>query len=204
MPGDPQWDIAFLELAHGLVMAGAKAKLIERLTNLSHRQVSAIYRALRGTSPPAGPTMPTNPGYFAQRSRDTSEGWVVQCAIFLTYYEHMSRITPMPLHRGWLLLASFNSYLTLTACPDDGPVVKRLDINQAYALLTFSGFLGKYVNAALLRKRCPTCLIKYPVLAKPEGSPQGCPMCAIKANHRRLSKQARPAAEQRYLRPALK
>ena len=203
-PDDPRWAIAYLELAHGLVMAGAKAKLIELLTNMRHRQVTEIYMALRGISPPAGPTMPTNPRYFAQRGRDTSEAWIIQCAIFLTYYEHMSRIAPMPLHRGWLLLASFNSYLSLTAYPDESSATKRLDINQAYGLLTFSGFLNANANAALLRKQCPTCLIKYPILAKHQGNPQSCPLCAMKANHRRLSTQARPAAKHRFSRSELK
>jgi hypothetical protein len=197
-PDDPRWAIAYLELAHGLVMAGAKAKLIERLTNLRHRQVSELYMALRGIPAPAGPTMPSNPSYFAQRTRKTSEAWIIQCSIFLTYYEHMSRIAPMPLHRGWLLLASFNCYLALTTNPEEHSPTKRLDINQAYALLCFSGFLSANANAALRRKQCPTCLIKYPVLAKPQGTPQGCPLCAMKATHQRLRAQAKPAVEHRF------
>jgi hypothetical protein len=197
-PDDPRWAVAYLELAHGLVMAGAKAKLIERLTHLRHRQVSELYRALRGIAPPAGPTMPSNPRYFAQRGHDTSDARIIQCAIFLNYYEHMSRITPMPLHRGWLLLAAYNSYLSLTCQPDASAPSKRLDINQAYALLTFSGFLSATAGTALLRRQCPACLIKYPILAKSQGSPQGCPLCAMKANHRRLAAQSRSAAEHRF------
>ena len=199
-PDDLRWAVAFQELAHGLVMAGAKAKLIERFTHMSHRQVGELYMALRGIPPPAGPTMPTNPRYFALRGRDTSDARIIQCAIFLTYYEHMSRITSVPLHRGWLLLASFKSYLSLTAYPGASSATKRLDINQAYGLLTFSGFLNPNANPALLRRQCPTCLIKYPVLAKPQGSPQSCPLCAMKTNYRRLSTQARSAAEHRFSR----
>lgn len=203
-PDDPKWAVAYQELAHGLVMASAKAKLVERFTNMAHRQVSQLYIALRGTTPASGPTMPTSPRFFAQRARKSSEVWVIQCAIFLTYYEHMSRITPMPLHRGWLLLASFNSYLALTTKSEENSPVKRLDINQAYALLTYSGFLDANAGAALLRKQCPTCLIKYPVLAKHQGSPQSCPLCVMKATHRRLATQARSAAERRFSRSAQK
>ena len=110
-PGDPRWDIAYLDLAHGLVMAGAKARLIERFTDLSHRKITDMYRALRGMGPPAGPIMQASVRYFTAPSKRTSTAWSIQCAIFLACYERMSKVATMPVHRGWLLLAAVNSYL---------------------------------------------------------------------------------------------
>ena len=187
---DPRWAIAFLQLAHGLVMAGAKAKIIERFTDLPHSKVREMYKALRGTAPPAGPVMQGSARYFAVPSKNTSEASRIQCAIFLACYERMGQITTTPMQRGWRLLAAFNAYLCLTEKLNQTASVKRLDINQAYALLTHCGFMTRANGVELQRKECPVCSIIYPVVANEELDSQGCPVCAIHANCLRLSNQA--------------
>ena len=188
--GDPRWAIAFLNLAQGLVMAGTKAKIIERYTDLPHSKVREMYRALRGTAPPAGPVMQGSARYFAVASKNTSEASRIQCAIFLACYERMGKITTTPVQRGWRLLAAFNSYLSLTEKLNQTAPLKRLDINQAYALLTYCGFMTLPHGTELQRKECPICAIQYPVAANERLESQGCPVCAINANCLRLSHQA--------------
>ena len=189
-PRDARWGLAFLDLAHGLVMAGAKAKIIERFTYLPHGRVSEIYKAIRGTAPPSGPVVQASARYFAVPSKETSEAWNIQSAIFLACYERMGTITTTPVHRGWRLLAAFNSYLSLTEKLDATIGVKRLDINQAYALLSFCGFMSVSTGVELQRKRCRACGIHYPVVTTERADKQHCPVCAINANCLRLSRQA--------------
>ena len=179
-------------------MAGAKAKIIERFTNLSHRRVTAMYKALRGMAPPAGPVMQGSARYFAMPSKHTSEAWSIQCAIFLACFERMGKITTMPVQRGWRLLAAFNSYLSLTEKLNETTSIKRLDINQAYALLTYCGFMTLPNNAELQRRQCPVCSINYPVVASEKLDTQGCPVCAINANDARLSDQASAAGRKAH------
>ena len=181
--------MAFLELAHGMVVAGSKAKLIERYTHLPHRRISELYRALRGTLPPAGPIMQGRAEYFALRTQHTSEAWAIQCGIFLECYERMELITTVPLQRGWRLLAAFKSYICITEKLSQSSSIRRLDINQAYALLTHSAFLIGNTGAEVKRRRCPVCLIKYPIVTSKPLSTQRCPACTMNANMRRLSDQ---------------
>ena len=192
-PRDARWGLAFLDLAHGLVMAGAKAKIVERFTYLPHGRVSEIYKAIRGTAPPSGPVVQGSARYFAVPSKDTSEAWSIQCAIFLACYERMGTITTTPVHRGWRLLAAFNSYISLTEKLNQTISIKRLDINQAYALLTYCGFMTLHSGVELQRRQCPICSINYPVVASERLDKQGCPVCAINANCLRLSQQASPS-----------
>ena len=161
--------MAFLDLAQGLVIAGAKAKLIERFTDLPRSKIKELYKALRGTSPPAGPVMQGSARYFAVPGKHTSEAARIQCAIFLACYERMAKITSTPVQRGWLLLAAFNSYLSITEeklSPADS--IKRLDINQAYALLAYCGFMTMLNGAELQLRQCQICSISYPVVAAEE------------------------------------
>jgi transcriptional activator FlhC len=192
-PGDPRWALAFLELAQGLVMAGAKAKLIERFTDLTHDKVRNMYRALRGTAAPPGPVMQGSASYFARPGKNTSEASRVQCAIFLACYERMGKITATPVQRGWRLLAAFNAYLSLTEKLAQATRVKRLDINQAYALLTYCGFMAQASGTELRRRQCPTCSLHYPVVANERLDTQGCPICAINIHVRRLVDQMSPS-----------
>ena len=188
-PRDPRWAIAYLELAHGMVLAGAKAKLIERHTHLPHRRIHELYKALRGVVPPAGPLMQGRADYFALRTNHTSAAWAIQCGIFLECYERMQLITKTPLHRGWRLLAAFKAYLSITQKLTEATATKRLDINQAYALLAHTAFLTQVPGAAVKLRRCPACLLKYPTtLSKPLDS-QVCPACTMNANLQRLSGQ---------------
>ena len=192
-PDDARWSVPYLKLAEGLVIAGAKAKLVERFTQLPHGRVREMYWAFRGTAPPAGPVMQGSARYFAVPGKNTSEASRIQCAIFLACYERMGKITTTPVQRGWQLLAAFNAYLNLTKKLSETTSLKRLDINQAYALLTYCGFLTQRSEAELQRKECPICAIHYPVAANEPLESQGCPVCAINANFRRLSKQAHPS-----------
>ena len=174
-------------------MAGAKGKVIERYTHLSHRRVRTLYQVLRGIAPPAGPVMQGNARYFAIPSKYTSTAWSVQCAIFLACYERMNNITAVPVQRGWLLLATFNSYLTLTEKLHETTAVKRLDINQAYALLSYCGFMTAPNGAELMRTQCPVCLINYPVVVKETVDSQPCPLCTMNANCQRLANRDWPS-----------
>jgi hypothetical protein len=192
-PSDPRWQREFLELAHGLVMAGAKTKLIARFTGLSIRKIRSLYLMLRSTAAPSGPIAQGQARFFAMRSTRTSSAWSIQCAIFLACYEHIETIAERPLHRGWRLLAAFNCYLSLTEALKQTTAVKRLDINQGYALLTHCGFLEE-PTAELQRRQCPTCLIRYPVVTTLSLKTQQCPVCSMNANSRRLARQASPAA----------
>lgn len=188
-PADPRWEAAFVQLAHGLVMAGAKARIIARFTDLPAKKIQRLYRALRGTDPPAGPVMQGKARFFAIPGKHTSEAWSVQCAIFLACYERMGGITAFPVHRGWQMLASFTAYLSLTEKLYRSNAVKRLDINQAYALLAHCGFLAHPGVTELQRRECPVCLLSYPVVTTERQDIQGCPICAINANNLRLSRQ---------------
>jgi len=127
-PDDPLWAIEFLHLARDLVIAGAKARIIERFTGLSHGRVSELYKALRGIAPPAGPVMQGSARFFALPSKNTSEASRIQCAIFLACYARMGQVLPAPVQLGWRLLAAFYVYLNLTEALDHAAAIKRLDI----------------------------------------------------------------------------
>ncbi|MBE0623470.1 MAG: hypothetical protein IH606_01535 [Burkholderiales bacterium] len=189
-PDDPRWALAFLDLAQGLVRAGAKAKLIERYTYLPHSRVREMYKTLRGTDPPPGPVMQGSARYFALAGKNTSEASRIQCAIFLACYKRMGSITTTPVQRGWRLLVAFNAYLSLTEKLEQSASIKRLDINQAYALLTYCGFLSRASGVELQLRQCTVCSINFPVVANELPEAQGCPVCAINANCLRLSRQA--------------
>jgi hypothetical protein len=184
---DPRWTVAFLCLAEGLIMAGAKAKIVERFTGLPSRRVKAMYKGLRGGRPPAGPVMQGSARFFAVSSKHTSEASRVQCSIFLACFECLGNITATPLNRGWRLLASFDSYLSVTEKLSAATSVKHLDINQAYALLAYCGSMTTPDGADIQRKRCDCCSIFYPVITERYAEPQKCPICAIDANCKRLS-----------------
>lgn len=189
-PSDPRWEIAFLELAHGLVMAGAKGKIIARFTDLPLSKIRKTYKVLRGTDPPPGPVMQGSARFFAIPSKRTSAAWSIQCAIFLACYERVGKITKTPVQRGWRLLAAFTVYLSLTEKLCQTASIKRLDINQAYALLIHCGFMTYTGAVELQRKECPACLITYPIVTTEPANRQGCPVCAMNANHLRLVRQA--------------
>ena len=199
-PGDPRWAIAFLDLAHGLIMAGAKPKIIERFTDMSHRKVKEAYLALRGIGPPAGPVMRGSARYFAGPSKRTSEALRIQCAIFLECFGRIGKSTPTPVHRGWRLLAAFDAYLALTETFIQVAAVKRLDINEAYSLLTYCGFLTLPNGAELQRTLCPVCCIYYPVVVKEQ---LGCPVCAMNATYQRRTQQGTPPEPEIPTRKAL-
>lgn len=196
-PGDPRWECAYLVLAQGLIMAGAKARIIERFTDISHRKVKGLYRALRGIAPPSGPVTQGSARYFAVPGKTTSEAWSVQCAIFLECFERTGNVSAVPLHRGWRLLAAFRTYLSITERLNEAVSIKRLDINQAYALLTYCGFMTQSGIAELQRRQCPVCLIRYPVVASEKLTTQHCPVCAINAHDIRLNDQAATASKLR-------
>jgi hypothetical protein len=200
-PDDPKWAVSYLELVTGLVAAGARAKVIARLTGVSLPKISQLYRALRGTVPPPGPVMQGHARFFARPSKYTSEAWSVQSAIVLACYDRMGKVLEEPVQRGWQFLAAFHAYLTLTEKLHHTDSIKRLDINQAYALLTHSGFLSQTGAAELQRRECTTCLISYPVVTSEDLSPQTCPVCAINDNLVRLVWQSSPSRRRKQARP---
>ena len=189
-PRDPHWLHAFLTLAQGLVVAGAKAKIIVRFTGFYHSQIKEMYKALRGTRPPPGPIVQASATYFARPSKRSSAATRIQYIIFLGCYSRLSQGMTIPVHRGWLLLSAYNSYLSLTQPLYETTAVKRLNINQAYALLTYCGFMEGSNVAALRMRQCPDCSINYPVTAKDAPDSDVCPVCAISANFQRLAEQS--------------
>jgi hypothetical protein len=188
-PRDPRWAVAFLQLAEGLIGEGAKAKLVERFTDMPHSRVQALYRSFAGKSPPAGPIVQGSARAFAVPGKHTSESLRIHCAIFLACYERLGSITAEPLHRGWQLLAAFRSYGAMIGPLGSAGGTRRLDINQAYALLTVAGFLQQPERSELQRARCRECGVAYPVAANAPHVKQGCPVCAIHANCVRLALQ---------------
>jgi hypothetical protein len=126
--------------------------------------------------------------FFAMPSKHTSAAWSVQCATFLACYDRVGKITERPVHRGWQLLASFGVYLSLTEKLHRAAAIRRLDINQAYALLTHCGFMTQSAAAELQRTECRTCLISYPIVTTEPLEAQGCPVCAMNENDVRLSR----------------
>jgi len=187
-PADPRWAVEFQALARGLVIAGAKGKIIERFTDLPHRKVSELYKALRGFTPPTGPVTQGSVRQFAVPSNHISPEWIIQCAIFMACYERMGKFTAERLHRGWQLLTTFNGYLSLTDKLSQTTSVKQLDINQAYALMSFCGFMTSSAGVELQRTVCPVCSIKYPVVAGEELARQHCPVCTVSATGPSLSR----------------
>jgi hypothetical protein len=182
-------------------MAGAKAKIVERFTELSHSRISAMYRALRGIDPPAGPVVQGSAHSFAVPGKKTSELSRAECGIFLACFERMGKITPTPVQRGWRLLAAYNAYLRFTEKLNETAPNQRLDINQAYALLTYCGFMTLQSGAELQRRQCPKCSFYYAIVANERLEGQGCPVCAIDANSRRL---ARARLASRHQKPPAK
>jgi len=195
-PSDPRWEREFLDLAHGLVMAGAKTRLIARLTDHSLQKIRILYKVLRGVSPPSGPIAHGTAHFFAMRRGRVSAAWSIQGAIFIACYERTGELSEVPLQRGWRMLAAFNTYLKITQTLHESSGVKRLDINQAYALLTHCGFLEAR-DPALTRKECPVCLIRYLVVAQEPPDTQRCPVCALDANNRRLAREASASRRRR-------
>jgi len=199
--GDSRWEREFLELAHGLVRAGAKTKLITRFTGLSLRKARSLYRALRNMPAPAGPILQGRAESFALQHSRASSAWSIQCAIFLACYEDIEDIAEQSLHRGWQLLAAFTTYIRLTDPLHRAASVRRLDINQAYALLTHCGFLTE-PQAPLKLTECPSCLISYPIVVTVESKAQRCPVCSMSANSLRLARQgSRAARKEARVRP---
>jgi hypothetical protein len=160
------------------------------LTDLPLSKIRRMHKVLRGTDPPPGPVMQGSAHFFAIPSKRTSAAWSIQCAIFLACYERVGKITKKPVQRGWRLLAAFTAYLSLTEKLYQTASIKRLDINQAYALLTHCGFMVQTGGVELQRKECPSCLISYPVVTTEPLDKQGCPVCAMNANNLRLTYQA--------------
>jgi hypothetical protein len=131
-----------------------------------------------------------------------SAAWSIQGAIFIACYERTGEIAEAPLHRGWRLLAAFKTYLNLTQPLHESTGTKRLDINQAYALLTHCGFLETR-NAELALRQCGVCFIRSLALTNERPGTQRCPVCAMNANARRLARQTsaprRRSTPSRYL-----
>jgi len=200
LPDDPRWEVAFLELAHGLVKAGARSRVIMRFTELPANRIRRLYRALLGIPAPSGPILQASARSFAMVGKHTSAAWSVQVATFLACFERIGKICEQPTHRGWRLLHAFNAYLGLTEQLRAATAVKRLDINQAYAVLTHCGFLARGRNAELQRRQCPACLIRYPILTSEPLHAQRCPVCVVHLNALRLSGRA-TRAKRRTRRP---
>lgn len=189
-PRDPRWERAFLDLAHGLVMAAAKPKLVAHLTHMPMRRVREINLALLGKRGSSGPITPAAPAFFVLPSSRTSSNWSIQGAANLACYEDIEELTAMRLHRGWRMLAAYRCYLWSTQPGPGQRRYRRLDINQAYALLTHCHFLESK-DAEIQRRRCARCMLQYLVLNHAVKARQRCPVCTIDAHHEHLVDQGR-------------
>jgi len=175
-------------------MAGAKVRIINRFVEIPVSKIRRMYRVLRDMDPPSGPIVQGSARFFAIPGKHTSEAWNFQCAIFLGCYERIGTITDTPLHRGWRMLSAFSVYLSLTDKLSSDTGVKRLDINQVYALLTHCGFLEAGAKSELQRVECPVCMMSYLVVTTERIDQQGCPICAMNANSVRLAQQGADSA----------
>jgi hypothetical protein len=193
-PLDPSRALAIQELAHALVRAGAKGKLIERLCGLTHGKVSKLYRTICGETPPLGVLALGSAKTYAVQTKSTPAGWAIQSAIFLECYQRMGNVVPFAVLRGWRFLASFRSYLRMTDLLAERTGAKRLDINQAYSLLIHAGFLQRPEVADVRLRPCGKCHFQYVVLTGEEMDTQDCPVCSMNSRFKRLSAQAAVAA----------
>jgi hypothetical protein len=184
-PTDFAWEIEFQALARGLVSNRAKSRVIERLTFLSHKSVARVYRELFNEPPPSGPVFQGSAQFY---SSPDNYGRALHGAVFLRCYQRLAQLLEAPANHGWMLLHAYRSYLALT---QRAPAGKRLDINQAYCLLTHTGFASLPKAAELQLVTCALCHTSYLVAAAAEPDTQGCPMCAINANFKRLASQCR-------------
>lgn len=188
-PKDPRWERAFLDLAHGLVMAAAKPKLVSHLTQMPMRRVREINLALLGRRGSSGPITPAAPAFFVVPGSRTSSNWSIQGAAYLACYEDIEELTGMRLHRGWRMLAAYRCYLWSTEPIPGQRRYRRLDINQAYALLSHCQFLESR-DAQIQRRRCARCMLQYLVLKHAPSARQSCPVCTIDAHHENRVDQA--------------
>lgn len=184
-PRDPRWEPAFLALAHGLLMAAAKPKLVSHLTHMPMRRVREINLALLGKCGSSGPITSASPAFFVLPGSRTSTNWSIQSAAYLACYEDIEELTSMKLHRGWRMLAAHRCYLWSTQPGPGQRRFRRLDINQAYALLMHCRFLESK-DADIQRRRCPRCMLRYLVLKHEAFSRQSCPVCTIDAHYEHL------------------
>jgi hypothetical protein len=179
---DPEWLGARLELAKSLVCVGAKAKIVERLTGVTHVFVTKMYRQIHNTNPPAGVVVTGTPQLFAGQSKNATASLAVSTAIFLNCYQQIGNLTKWSVDSGWHLMAAFESYQDqIRSVPD---TYRRLDINLAWASLGWAGFSRVSANAKIRLHRCPACLMHYPIVAALLPDAQDCPLCAINATKR--------------------
>lgn len=187
-PADPRWEPAYLDLAHGLVMASAKPKLVVHLTQMPLRRVRELYQALLGKHAPAGPIASASPAFFVLPGSRTSTNWGIQSAAYLSCYDDIAEMSTIPLHRGWRMLEAYRFYLWSTQASMAQRRFKRLDINQAYALLMHCRFLESK-DADIQRRRCPRCLLEFLVLKRETSIRQTCPVCGIDTHYEHLVAQ---------------
>lgn len=185
---DAQWEPAFLELAHRLVRLRAKSRLIQRVTGLSARRISWLYREIGRVRSPAGPLIQGSAGWFALPSTETSAAWNVQCALFVACYEDIGEAAQMRLNRGWQLMTAYNAYAALRAGPNAPTEGRQLDVNSAYVLLSHAGFLES-PRAELQRTRCKACMLRFLIVRSVPLDAQACPLCRMSRNYARLARQ---------------
>jgi hypothetical protein len=110
---------------------------------------------------------------------------VLQGAIFLECYDRMTKIVDYPLNKGWLLLHAYRAYIAQTQKLVDAlPATKRLDINQAFALLGRISYMDPKLAriSDLQRHTCTSCSVTYLLATSAERDTQRCPVCSIN-NH---------------------
>lgn len=191
---DPVWSSALGELAVELVRAGCKAKIIKRYTGVSHKRIASLFRSIHDADAPGGPCHQGDAQFFVtgtNSNRFSGPAWNIEGAVFLGSYRKLAAAVGVKANRGWLLLHAFRSYLCMTKALADRNIGRRLDINQAYALLVFSGFNTLPELSEIGQKVCGKCLTQFLIDNRREPESQACPVCIIRLNTERLASQSR-------------
>lgn len=184
---DPVWTSRFLDLANEMVLVGAKPKLIARYTGLSPKAIADRYKRLTNQPAPPGRLQQTQPKNFAVPHSRGGLDWNLQSAAFASIYLKLERAFVESVNRGWLLLTAYQTYHRLTdPLQRKLPRLCRININNAYDLMTHLRYGISRQGAPLALKDCPDCSASYLIITEIELDHQSCPMCAIQARYARL------------------
>ena len=187
---------AFMELAIAMVTASARRQIVMRYTGIKSQVATSLYRKIHQSDAVSGPVKQYRPKYFApgiRSPRFSGLAWNLQGATFLECYDTIARSVEVKPHRGWLLLTAYYAYLKVTDKLARAENAKRLDINQAYSLLAFSGINNVPEMAEVVRISCKKCGAVYLVDTAYESHTQKCPVHAMSDHLLRLTHQAQSA-----------
>lgn len=189
LPGnDPTWRADLLVLARGLIVYGAKPKIVRRYTGVTKKDTRDLYLLLHGTPASCGPATQGKATFFTTArngSHGSATSWNIQGSIFLRCYLDIAKLSSQPMNKGWLLLQAFEEYKRQTEKLAQSANIKRLDINQAFALLVLAGgtSVAEYADIGLIH--CKHCDREYLVNKTRELATQPCPFETMQKTYKR-------------------